>query len=113
MYNSKYTGQEIEDFLDFNLGNVEVTSLASLPITKKLVIANISKNNSLSVSSVPSAGTEIHIIINNTTSSGLVVTLPNSGNYICFVDTALSVSANGYAEVNIISDGSKMYIRGL
>ncbi len=112
-YNSKYTGEQVEEFLDFNLGSVEVSSLSSLPITKRLLIANISQNNSLSLSSIPTSGKEIHIIIKNTTSSDLVVTLPNSDNYVCFVDTALTVTANGYAEVNVISDGTKMYIRGV
>lgn len=97
----------------FDNGVNVLSSLSTSPINKRLIIANITGNQSLTFASIPSAGKEIHIIVKNTTTSELIVTLPNSGNYVCFVDTALVVPANGYSEINIISDGTKMYIRAL
>lgn len=88
------------------------TTLSSLP-QRKLIVATISDNQSLSFSSIINQSEETHIIVKNNISSDLVVTLPNSGDYVCFVDTALTVPANGYSEINVISDGTKMYIRAI
>lgn len=90
-----------------------VISTESIPVTKRLCICTTSVSNSLSLDSIPEAGREIHIIINNTSTSTITIVLPNTDNYVCLTDTALSINAGQYAEVNIISDGSKMYIRSL
>lgn len=98
---------------DYYVGNNNVTSVTSIPVSKRLVIANISSSQSLSLASNLSAGKEVHIIIYNSGSSSISIALPNTGNYKCLVDTALSIDAQNYAEINIISDGTNMYIRAI
>lgn len=98
---------------DYYMGNNTTTSITSIPVNKRLVIANISSSQSFSLASTLPAGKEIYIIIYNSGSNAISIALPNTGNYKCLVDTALSIDAQNYAEINIISDGTNMYIRAL
>jgi hypothetical protein len=92
-------------------GISKVTSVVNIPITYRLVLATISADSSLSLASVPSVGKEVHVIIHNTASKDIAVTIPNSGNYINTLDPTLTVKASSYSEVNLISDGSIVYIK--
>ena len=94
-------------------GFTSVTSIASIPISKRMVLATISASASFSLAGIPKAGHEIHVIVKNSSTSSITVTLPNSGNYVSLVGTALSIPGSSYAEINVMSDGSKMYIRAL
>lgn len=89
------------------------TSLFSLPITSNLVVATIAAAGSFSFESIPTAGKEIHVIINNTATSDVTVTLPTAYPYVCISGDSLTVPASGYAEVNAISDGTNIYLRAL
>lgn len=89
------------------------TSVTSLPITSNLVLATISAAGSFSLKSTPDAGKEIHVIINNTATSDVTVTLPTSSPYVSISGDSLTVPASGYAEVNAISDGTNIYLRAL
>lgn len=88
-------------------------SVASLPITSNLVVATISAAGSFSLTSTPDAGKEIHVIIKNTATSDVTVTLPTASPYVCISSDSLTVPASGYAEVNAISDGTNIYLRAL
>lgn len=104
----------LSDYISFYEGHTSVLVLNNLPFSKRLIIASISESQELSFGDVVvSDGREIHIIINNSSTSSVTIALPNSGNYVCLTDTALSLDAGAYAEVNVISDGSKMYIRSI
>ena len=98
---------------DFYSGHEAVTSLLNIPTTKRLVIATISDNtNELSLSeNALTDGYEIHVIINNGGEQAITITLPTSGNYK-LVGNAITIEANKYGEVNIISDGTNLYVRG-
>lgn len=78
-----------------------------------LIIARINDSQSFAMSYTPTAGSEVHIIVINLKSEDITVTLPDSGSYVNLSDTSLTVPADGYAEINVISDGSVMYIRAL
>ena len=88
-----------------------VTSLTNIPVDKRLVIASISGNGSLTLKTTPSVGREVHVIIKNNSSSDIAVTLPNSGNYVNTLDSVMTVGANSYGEINFISDGNIIYIK--
>ena len=103
----------VSAFMNFYEGSKSISSVAAIPIDKRLVIATIATSESFALSEVPTSGREIHIIINNSSTSAITIALPNTGNYVCMTDTALSLDAGAYAEVNVISDGSKMYIRSI
>jgi hypothetical protein len=99
----------------FNTGHLDVTSLTNIPTRKRLVIATVSSSSSLSFSTSPTItdGREIHIIINNNGTSAITVALPNTGNYVCMANTEITIEPGAYAELNVISDGNKKYIRGI
>jgi hypothetical protein len=81
---------------------------------KRLVIATISgSSNELSVSGNSLAdGYEIHVIVTNNGSADITVTLPTSANYVSVGET-ITIKANSTGEINIISDGTTLYVRGV
>lgn len=93
----------------YNTGHNTATSLTSVPITKRLVIANLSAGGTLSLAGTPADGRELHIIVKST--NGGAITLPTSGSWIVMGEKSLTLEAGGYCEINIISDGSKLYTR--
>jgi hypothetical protein len=99
---------------DFYTGHNTVSTLANIPTTKRLVIATIStSSNNLTVSGNSlTDGYEIHIIVRNNGSSAATVTLPNSGDYVKVGDD-ISIDAGSIGEINIISDGTNKYVRGV
>lgn len=105
--------KSVSGFISFYEGSNTATSLSSVPVDKRLCVCTVSASGSFSLASVPAAGREVHVIVSNTWDSDIAVALPNTGDYVCLTDTALSVKAGGYAEINVISDGSRMYIRSI
>lgn len=93
----------------YNTGHNTATSLTSVPITKRLVIATLSAGGTLSLAGTPADGKELHIIVKST--SGGAITLPTSGSWIVMGEKSLTLEAGGYCEINIISDGSNLYAR--
>lgn len=93
----------------YNTGHNTATSLTSVPITKRLVIANLSAGGTLSLAGTPADGKELHIIVKST--NGGAITLPTSGSWIVMGEKSLTLEAGGYCEINIISDGSNLYAR--
>jgi len=98
---------------DFYSGHNTVTSLADIPTDKRLVIATISDStNELSLSDNTLAdGYEIHVIVKNNGTEEVTVTLPSDGTYVTVGDT-IKIAAGKYGEINIISDGTSLYVRG-
>lgn len=112
-HSGNLSGDALTSLLDFYEGANTATSVAGIPVTKRLCVSTISASGSFSLASVPATGREVHVMVNNSGSSDVTVALPNTGNYVCLVNTALNVKAGGYTEINVISDGSKMYIRSV
>lgn len=104
---------EIEKYIKSMTGSNTVTSTESLPIDKQLVVCTIDSSSSFSLKSSMDNGDILHVIIINTSDSPVVVTLPNAGGYSCLVEQALEIEAKDTAEVNVISDGTTMYIRAI
>ena len=96
--------------LDNSGGSVTVSSVSSIPITSKLVIVQLSGDESLSVSWGMTPGQEIHLIISGSGN----ITIPNDYEYVNLTgEDVISVSDGSYVEINIISDGNKKYIRSI
>lgn len=121
-YNTDYSGNitnEItqisthQTMYDFYEGSNTVTTIASVPVTKRLVIANLSASESFTLATTPSAGREIHIIANSTSDTDITITMPTESPYVNLGEGELTIAASGYAEINIISDGTNMYIRSI
>lgn len=128
---ARYSGAQVEDLLKECLNELldntdtfseaveyiskasTVTTVSNIPTDKRLVIAEITASESFSLAETLESGKEIHVIVKNTGAETLTVTLPNDGGYVCFVDSALSIDADSYAEINVVSDGENMYIRAI
>lgn len=107
--------QKTEDGYKWTYGRSmkKVTSLNNLPIIYSLVIAEISSNTDLTTADIPVEGQEIAIIVKNTSSSSITITIPNGEQYVNFGADILTVEAGKYAEINLLSDGENIYIRSI
>ena len=104
----------------FGKGVNTANTVASLAVNKKLVIVTPnSAAQSLSIASLPSAGRDLHIMVDNSAgSSDVVITIPhgpdNSVTYVNVNDMAngeMTVAAGKIGEINILSASSKAWIR--
>lgn len=91
--------------VDYYNGYNSVTSLASIPVDKRLVVATVSADGTVSLADTMTDGRELHIIINNSGSSSITVTLPDS--------STLDIEGGSFGEVNIIYAGGTQYIRSI
>ena len=80
-----------------------VTTLTNIPTTAKLVYANLSAAQSLSVSGTPPVGQTVHVCARNTAASAISVSIPTTGSYIS-KDASVSIPASGFWEFSIIYD---------
>ena len=87
-------------------------AVTAIPVAHSLVVASVSASASFKLASTPVAGREVHVIIKNTSSAAITITLPTSGGYSSDADS-LSIPANGIGEVNAISDGTTIYLRSV
>ena len=91
----------------------EINTLTNIPVNKRLVFANISGNSQISFSSVPASGQEIHVIVKNTAKNTLTIPIPNSGTFISTGTDSMVIPSGSYGEINVVSNGIKLYIRCL
>ena len=87
------------------------SAINAVPVTHKVVTCAISAAGSFAISGTMVAGQVIHVIVQNTTTSAKTITIPNSGNYVSLSGTSLSVPASSYAEINVVYNGTKMFVR--
>jgi hypothetical protein len=87
-----------------------VTTLASLPITKRLVTATVTAATTISLASALAIGDELHIIVYNNSASAITQTLPNTGSYISLSGTFISIPAAGWVEINILCIATNNYL---
>lgn len=101
---------------DYFYGQNEVTTLTSLPIDKRLVIANITTATSLSLSGNLPIGLDLHIKAYNAGASDITQPLPTIGEFESKdgdgtnIET-ITIPANGSAEINILSTVGKYIIK--
>jgi len=106
--NSSATGLEWINSRDKGVNTV--TTLTSLPITKRLITATITAATTISLLSDLSIGDELHIIVYNSTASAITQTLPNTGNYISLSGTSISIPATSRIEINILCYAATSYL---
>lgn len=100
-------------WIDFMNGSTTGTNIASVPVTKHLCVVTISADGTFELASTPAAGREVHVIVKNTSSSDITIGIPTSSPYVNMSGDSLTVAGNGYADINVISDGTNMYVRAL
>lgn len=98
--------------LDTITGVNTVTTLASLPITKRSIVATVTAATSLSLASNLEVGQELYIRIYNNSSSAITQPIPNSGNFVSMNGTSVSIPSKSFIEMSIwCYESSKYSIR--
>lgn len=86
------------------------STLASLPVTKRLVYATVTAATSLSLAASMEIGDELHILVYNNSASAITQAIPNTGSYISMSGASISIPAAGWVEINIICHATDSYI---
>lgn len=105
----------IESNYSYYTGHTTATVLTAVPTTKRLCIATISSSQTLNVSGTINDGKEIHIIIKNSSTSDITITIPStigSKTVVNMVGENLIILGSSYGEINLTSDGTYIYYRG-
>lgn len=89
------------------IGVNTVTTLASLPISKRSITATLSAATTLSVASGMQIGEEL--MIRCVPSAAFTQAIPNSGNYVSMSGTSIITTANKPFEINIWCYASGKY----
>ena len=87
-------------YVERDRGNNTVTTLASLPTSKRLILANLSAATTISVASGMNIGDEIYIVC--TPSATFTQPIPNSGSFRSMSGTSLSVTSGVHFEISIL-----------
>ena len=113
---SNYSVDQILAFLDFYKGSVDVTTLASLPVTKRCINAALSAATTISLAAALTAGQELYISC--TPSASFTQAIPNTGvwrsksgaSYSAVSGTVFDISIycykDGYYDVKILEPQS-------
>ena len=92
-------------------GHTTVSAVTSIPTTKRLCIATISSSQTLGLNGSITDGREVHIIVKNNSTSDITVTIPSSIKNL--VGENLIIEGSSYGEINLTSDGTNVYYRGV
>ena len=84
-----------------------VTTLASLPIDKKVVYATLSAATGLSLASAMEAGDELTIVCSPTAT--FTQTLPSSGGFTSMDGSSIDLTSGKLAEISILCYASGLY----
>lgn len=101
---------------DFFYGQNAVTTLASLPVSKRLVIASVTTATTLSLATALPVGFDLHIKLYNTSGSSIVQPLPTATPFESKKTdganiASVSIPANGSIEISILSVTNKYIIK--
>ncbi len=99
----------LNDWCSYMSGHTTTSSLASIPTTKRLCIATISSSQTLGLNGTIDDGREVHIMVYNTSSNEITITIPTT--FVNMNGEDLIISANSHGEINILYDGTKLYYR--
>lgn len=96
-------------FLDFQTGANSVTTLANLPVTKRLVKANLSGATTISVVYGMTIGQELYVRC--TPSASFTQAIPNTGSFTSLSGSSFAVTSGKAFEMSIlkIADSGVMY----
>lgn len=109
-YNSSYTGSEVDAAVaevQKMTGLNTVTTLTSLPITKRLITATLTSATSLSLASNLEVGEEL--IIRCVPSASFSQPIPNSGYWTSMSGTSITTETGTTFEISIVCYATNNY----
>ena len=101
----------LKNWCAYMSGHTTASAVTSVPTTKRLCIATISSSQTLGLNGNITDGREVHIIIKNNSTSDITVTIPSSIKNL--VGENLIIAGSSYGEINLTSDGTNVYYRGI
>lgn len=101
---------------EYYFGSSSVSSLVNIPVSRGMVVANVSAATTLSLASPLVAGKTLIIKVYNSTASTITQPLPTTGSFESKDNdgsdiSSVEIPANGNMEINIISTGTKYIIK--
>lgn len=106
-------------FINYRKGVTETDSIFNINTnTHRTIIVEATEGGLLTLQNenkeAIGAGVDVHIVIHNASSSDIIVQLPNHAPFVLVSsDSEITIAADKYAEVNILSDGTKFYVRAI
>lgn len=102
--------------IDFLTGHNAVATLASLPVTKRVVIATLNSASTLSLNGALASGMDLLIKCVNSTAGALTLTLPTTSPFESKKNDGTDIStitlpASGRVEISLVSINSVIYIK--
>lgn len=103
--------------VDFLSSYNSVTTLTSVPVTKRIVLATLTTNSTLSLASTLANGREIYIKCLNSSASEITITLPTSSPFeskepaSTTNKSSISLPAGTRCEISIMAINSVYYIK--
>lgn len=88
-----------------------LNSLTSVPTSKAYLVADITSNQTLSFASTWTDNTSVHIFIQNSSTSEVTITIPNTGKYVNMSAETLVIPANYGGEIDAFYDGYNIWLR--
>lgn len=107
---NKATIQELVDYYTFEQSSTAVTSVSNIPTGSSVVIVNQGSNGTLSLNTIPAIGKyEYHILIHNTSSNKITITMGNS--LTSTVGSSFVIPGSSWGEANILVVKGTAYVR--
>ena len=106
-----YALTDLNNRLLYYEGHNSVSSLTTVPTTKRLCIATISSSQTLGLNGTINDGRELHIIVKNTNTNDVTITIPSTIKNL--VGENLTIGGSSYGEINLTTDGTDIYYRGI
>ena len=109
-YTSSIQSSRVEEILkdgDRNTGYNSATTLASLPVTKRLVLATLSKATNISLSGNMEVGQELYIVI--TTTGTFSQPIPSTGYWTAVGESPIQVTNGMRTEISILCTAPGYY----
>ena len=91
----------LQSFMDFYEGANTVSTLVSLPIDKRSIVANVGSATNLSLSGVIPVGRELYIRIYNTSSVTFDQPIPSTGAFHSMNGSSVPVQGYSWIEMSI------------
>ena len=109
-------GDHTHALLTFLTSQSTVTTLASLPVTKRVIVASVTAATTLSLAAALEVGRELHIKVYNTSASAITQPLPTSAPFESKKTdgtniSSISIPAGGSVEISILSVTDKYIIK--
>lgn len=110
----------LSDYITFLKSVTTGTTVNGINVGTRLHIIELSSSGALSLEggssisggSVAPVGHDIHIIVKNTTTDAITVTMPAGDAYdILLCESSYKIPAGKYIEISVITDGNHAYYR--